>query len=651
MFTDIEGYTALMQGDEEQAVRFREKHRKIFDETTEKYQGTILQYYGDGTLSIFDSAINAVKCAIEMQLALRTEPSVPVRIGIHSGDVIHKNGEIIGDSVNVASRVESLAVAGSILISDKVQDEIKNQPFVKIRSMGRYHFKNVNKPMEVFALENEGLVVPKSSKLSGKLKPKYSWNRTLLAVMAITAVLLAIIYPFVNLKTERPVSAQSIAVLPFRNLNNNPEEDYISDGLTEDMMTVLAELGDLQVVSRKSTFQFRDSELSLKDISKALRSDLILEGSARKTGEMIRINIQLLDPNTDRQVWGKSFEQKFSSIFTVEKEIGRQVYLALGFQPKIDQAEAPTDNIQAYNYYLQGKFQKSKFNPHSVDRAKDLFEKSITLDPNYTLAYGQLANCHVLLSQVFNMISHREAWQRSAETIGKGLAINPNSAGILWMSAAIKWWYDWDYVGAREDFTKALDLDPQNSEARSIYGLFLVSMGEYDEAERQGRLAVQYDPLALDLQSVLAEILYYAGKNHESFTQCNRILSLDSTFRRARTIQQWNYLALGDFNEAISLYSNPSTRKTYQQAYDEGGEIGFYQKRLDRILKSTAPNRSLLMARLMARMERDADALDLLEKGLEERDAGFAWINQWQEFNRLKGNGRFKKILAQAGYN
>ena len=161
MFTDIEGYTALMQQNEEKALQARSKHRRVFNATTEKHHGKVLQYFGDGTLSIFNSAIDAVKCGIEMQLGFREKPSIPVRIGIHTGDIIFSEEEIIGDSVNVAARIESLSVPGSVFISDKVYDEIKNQESIDASLLRTFKLKNVEKPVQVYAISNVGLIVPK----------------------------------------------------------------------------------------------------------------------------------------------------------------------------------------------------------------------------------------------------------------------------------------------------------------------------------------------------------------------------------------------------------------------------------------------------------------------------------------------------------
>jgi len=172
MFTDIEGYTALMQQDENQALEIRERHRDIFNTTTNKYKGQILQYYGDGTLSIFNSVIDSVNCAAEMQILFQKDPLVPVRIGIHLGDIIVAEDEVIGDAVNVASRIESMAVVGSVLVSDRVQMEIKNHEEIRTQSLGLYELKNVEKSVEVFALVNEGLVIPGIKEMLNKGKVK-----------------------------------------------------------------------------------------------------------------------------------------------------------------------------------------------------------------------------------------------------------------------------------------------------------------------------------------------------------------------------------------------------------------------------------------------------------------------------------------------
>ena len=248
MFTDIEGYTTLMQQNEEKAIQAREKHRRIFNSITAKHHGRILQYYGDGTLSIFNSAIEAVSCAIEMQLGFQSTPAIPVRIGIHTGDIIFSEEEIIGDGVNVAARIESMSIAGAILISGKLNDELKNQGQFSTRSLGQFVLKNVKIPIEVFAIANQGIKIPARSEMKGTPKNKF------------------------------------IAVLPFINVSADKDNEYFCDGMTEEIINALTKIPDLKVTSRSSSFFFKNKNIPIPQIGKELNVSTIMEGSIRLAG-------------------------------------------------------------------------------------------------------------------------------------------------------------------------------------------------------------------------------------------------------------------------------------------------------------------------------------------------------------------------------
>ena len=223
MFTDIVGYTALMQRNEKKAAEQRARHRAVFQEQHEHYNGRILQYYGDGTLSVFNSAVNASECAIQIQRLLQEGDPLPLRIGLHIGDIVFDQTEVYGDGVNVASRIESLGVAGSVLISGSLNDELKNKESISTTSLGSFEFKNVSAPTEIFAISNTGMVVPKSSDLSGKLGK----------------------------------SRKSVAVMPFVNMSADADNEYFSDGMTEEIINALSKIESLKVTSRTSSFFFK----------------------------------------------------------------------------------------------------------------------------------------------------------------------------------------------------------------------------------------------------------------------------------------------------------------------------------------------------------------------------------------------------------
>src|SRR5680860_299906 len=259
MFTDIVGYTALMQKDENAAVEMRERHRTEFKKHHKNHKGKIVQYYGDGTLSVFTSGVKAVECAIAIQKALQEDNPVPIRIGLHVGDIVYDGTEVYGDGVNLASRIESQGIAGSILLSGKLNDELKNQPHISTLHLGSFELKNIAKPVEILAVATEGISVPEPS------APKE-----------------------VAQKEDK-----TIAVLPFVNMRSDADNEYFSDGMTEEIINALAQIKGLKVTSRTSSFHFKNKNIPISKIGQELNVSTILEGSIRLSGNKMRITSQL----------------------------------------------------------------------------------------------------------------------------------------------------------------------------------------------------------------------------------------------------------------------------------------------------------------------------------------------------------------------
>jgi class 3 adenylate cyclase len=249
LFTDIVGSTAMMQKDEQHAVSINKRYIDILQQSVSSHGGEIVNDYGDGSLCIFSSATEALRCSIEMQQQFQTAPKVPLRVGLHVGEVFFEHGKVFGDGVNVASRVQSLGIANSILFSSEICSKIKNQQEFKSVSLGRFHFKNVDEPMEIFALANEGLALPKKEELTGKLKEieKKSSIRKWV-ITAVSVILLAVSYfIYQNFFHATGFSGErTIAVLPFENTGNPDSEEYISDGITQDIINNLSKISSLQ---------------------------------------------------------------------------------------------------------------------------------------------------------------------------------------------------------------------------------------------------------------------------------------------------------------------------------------------------------------------------------------------------------------------
>ncbi|MEP6596399.1 MAG: adenylate/guanylate cyclase domain-containing protein, partial [Ginsengibacter sp.] len=343
MFTDIEGYTAAMQQNEDKAIILKDRHRLILESEHKNFNGTVIQYYGDGTLSIFTSVVQAVQCAVTMQQLFCQVPVVPVRIGLHVGDIMMSDGDIFGDGVNLASRIESLGVSGSVLISDKVNDELHNHPELKTLSMGMYNLKNIEREVEVFALNYEGLVMPVPNSLKGKTQEKK--------------------VPPIPVSTPK----KSIAVLPFVNMSNDLEQEYFSDGIAEEILNSLSHLKDLKVAGRSSSFQFKGKNLDLRELGHKLGVTTVLEGSVRKQRNYLRVTVQLINVEDGFHLWSEKYDREMDDIFAIQDEIALSVTEKLKITllegEKAIINKAPTESKEAYDFYLKGRFYWNRRGP------------------------------------------------------------------------------------------------------------------------------------------------------------------------------------------------------------------------------------------------------------------------------------------------
>jgi len=309
MFADIAGYTAMMQRDEKKGLEKVRRFSEVMEAQASANHGEILEFRGDGCLTVFNSAVEAMHPAKAIQEALKEEPKVPLRIGIHIGDIVFTDGNIYGDGVNLASRVESMGVPGSILVTERVIHDVKSHPEFQMTSLGKFQFKNVDKPMEVFALANEGFVVPRKQDMKGKLANKgvkknlklQLWGSLLAALILITSLFFfwKDLVPMSPSDREESSEKPVIAVLPFRDLSPKKDQEYFCEGTAEEILNALAGLKGVTVRGRGSSFSFKDEGLSLKEIGEKLAASVLLDGSIRKTKDKIRINVQLIQADSE----------------------------------------------------------------------------------------------------------------------------------------------------------------------------------------------------------------------------------------------------------------------------------------------------------------------------------------------------------------
>jgi hypothetical protein len=293
MFTDIVGYTVLMEKDEQQAFDTRKANLEIHRSAVLEFHGRIVKELGDGILASFQTVSDALRAALQIQLQCVHANALPLRIGIHLGEVLLDNNDIFGDAVNVASRIQALGSAGSVLVSRKVADEIKNKSEFTIVSLGDFKFKNVAEPLEIFALTNEGLTVPKKSPGSGGgIRSNSFWRKAAIGAFALLAILLVLwFYQKNNPTTANPTAEKSIAVLPFVNMSNDPDQEPLSDGISEELLTQLSKIKDLKVIGRTSSFSFKDKNEDLRVIGEKLGVIYVLEGSVQRSGTPLKFQL------------------------------------------------------------------------------------------------------------------------------------------------------------------------------------------------------------------------------------------------------------------------------------------------------------------------------------------------------------------------
>ena len=521
MFTDIAGYTAMMQDDEILALNCRQKLKQKLEEETAKHNGRIVEFRGDGAMCSFSSTIEGVRAALALQLDMQTSPVVPLRIGMHTGDVIFEGNTIYGDGVNIASRMESFAVPGSIFISGRVYDDIKNQKDIQTVSLGIFTLKNVKEQVEIFAISNPGIKIPDSSGLKGK---------------------------------GEIAQQKSILVLPFVNMSNDPEQEYFSDGLTEELISSLARLKDMRVISRTTSMQYKETTKDIKTIGMETRAGYIMEGSVRKHGNNLRITAQFVDVNRDIHLWAENYRGTLDDIFDFQEQVSAKIVEALRLQltreEKNTLQKRYTENTEAYQLYLQGRYFWNKRNEEGLKTATRYFEKAIEKDPDYALAWAGLADTYSLMGEYTN-ISRRELFPKVMTAINKALEID-SRLGEARISLAISLMLnEWDWKGSEKEYKLGIELSPNYATGHHWYAEWLLFMGHMSEAFYEISLAVELDPVSQGILKDKGIFYYYTRQYDEAIEVAMKTLELDPGFVPAHRLLSLTYLGKGMVDEAI----------------------------------------------------------------------------------------------------
>jgi adenylate cyclase len=646
MFTDMVGYGALAQRNEALALELLEEHRRLLRSVFPKHQGSEIKTIGDGFLVEFSSALAAVQCGIEIQeeIAKRNSVNPPqgmfhVRIGIHAGDVVRRDDDVIGDGVNTAARIEPLAEADGICISQQVFDQVENRIGKSLKRMGQVKLKNMIRPLEVYRVVWEGGV----SGEGGQLGPG----------------------PAEASKSSG--TQKSIAVLPFVSMSSDPENEYLSDGLTEDLIMAFSQLKGLRVPARTSSFAFKGRNEDIRQIGQRLNVRTILEGSVRRVGERLRITAQLINVADGDHLWSQSFDREMQDVFAIQDEITRAIVQALEMQ-LIGAGDQPlakhgTYNTDAYQLYLQGKYHFYKFTGEGFKRCIECCKKALQIEPSYALAYAALSLCYQT-AWFYGFLSFEEklaAIGPHDHAAEKAVELDPNLAETQTALGIVTCWNVRDWSRAEGCFKQAIKLNPNYVTAHEHYAGFLACMRRTDEAITHARLAQQLDPLSPMIVMHAGLAYFFIHRYDLMLAQAQTLFDLDSNFFGTYWIsglahwgQEMHEAAIADLRKAVMLGGGPI------QLADLGCLLGRLDRKAEaqRVLEELAElgKRTYVqpayLGFVQASLGNHDEAFACFERGLEHENASVAWIREYcifADLDRLRADPRFPGLLDKIG--
>lgn len=632
MFTDIEGYTAAMQEDEKNASKQRVRHRKALEKRASEFDGTPLHYYGDGALTIFNSAYNAVMCGIKIQQDLRS-PLLPLRIGIHLGDIAYNEEEVFGDAVNIAARLEDLSAPGGIMISDKVKAEIVNHPRIKTKALGDFQLKNVRKTIAVHAISNKELKIPSIRE--------------------------------VEKKTAR--LSNKIAVLPFVNMSDEIGFDYFSDGLTEEIINGLTKLKSLEVTSRTSAFSYKGLNYDVREIGDKLSVSHILEGSVRKFKDKIRVTAQLIETNQGFHLWSETYDGHLKDIFKIQDVISDKILkkFEAGLAKELESIDGSlneTVNNEAYEYYLEGRFYWDKATIPSVRKAVDIFKKAIELDPQFEKPYLDIALCYCYLG-VMGQGSPQLAFERAEKYLGSVKATGSEREQINAISGIIQLFLHRDFAEAHRYFSKSVEEDHKIAKVYYLYAMYLNIIGQSDIALQWMERALKEEETNLTYNAGLAYTFYYARRYDEALEQFNYTLELDSAFLPAINGKGWVHVAQENLNEARRIFEIYQNLVSHQQ--ENVPQLVYLAARLgmgniathflDLLQLGGSEDKynttSLDIALIYMGMQKYDEVFFHLKRAAEDKVGNILFIDADPVWDKIKSDVRYTELKETLGFN
>ena len=514
MFTDMVGYTALGQKNESLSLALVEEHRRLLRPIFSRHGGREVKTIGDAFFVEFQNALEAIRCAYDVQRATKEfnvsfaeDARLHLRVGVHLGDVVESAGDLSGDAVNVASRVESFAEDGGVCITRQVYDQVYNKFELRLQSLGLKALKNVSMPLEIFKV-----VLP--------------WSE------------------------EEPMAPQTdkrrIAVLPFANMSPDPADEFFADGLTEEMITELSSISGLGVIARTSVMRYKGGDKSIKEIGRELGVQALLEGSVRKAGNKLRIVAQLINTKDEEHMWASKYDREFNDVFEVQSEIAQNIARALTLK-LMPQGESlpPSENLEAFTLCLKARSFWNKRTKGGIDQGILLFGEALKADPGSARAYVGLADCYHVAAH-WRYMDFDAAEGEALKYARKALELAPDFAEAHATLGSILLLQRSDYVSAESELKRAVSLNPNYAPAHQWYADLLMELGRTEEAGEEVARASELDPFSPVIGLQLVWFSYYTGRVAEAEAKATRLIGAEPGLASAYSARAYLRAQRGD---------------------------------------------------------------------------------------------------------
>jgi len=609
VFTDIVGFTQMSAENEPLAIQLLETQRTTLRPIVDRHGGEWLKEMGDGLLLAFQTTKEAIDCCIEIQHTVKNVANLDLRIGVHQGEVVVQGGDVIGDDVNIASRSEPFAATGGIVVTDRVNASLMRDPVYQTKLIGKPALKGVLQEIKLYCITSHGLPETNISQVSAKLDggnstieqeqdtfdsrfaqnieaPKISSLKIplilggLVVFLGIIAGMIFIDGQGLNATLSSSGEKESIAVLPFVNMSSDQENEYFSDGITEEILNYLSKIKGLRVISRTSAFTYKErTDISIADIGRELDVTHMLEGSVRKAGNKVRITAQLIRSQDDAHLWSETYDRDLEDIFAVQDEIAQTIVGTL----KMDYIGHTNDrepkktetSIEAYNMYLQGIHFQDRRDEDGMRRALSFFKRTVQLDPGYELAYVGLANTYLLLAD-YGYASFDENLPLAEYNANKAMDLNPESAEVHAANAFVSLIRKDDPRKTESYYLKAIELNPNYATAHHWYSDFLkIVLKDHQKALLYGKAAQKLDPLSGIIGINLAKIQISLNEKEDAERTLKNIIKVHPGFLQAYISLGTLYMSKGRWNESETMA---------KKATDIKPEDGFAWKTLAEIM-------------------------------------------------------------------